>query len=534
MHPLDLGILIAYLLLVTVIALVVMRRTRTGDDLFLAGRSLGWGVIGLSLFASNISSTTLIGLAGAAYASGIAVANYEWMAGLVLVFMALFVIPVFLRQRISTVPGYLGLRYDGWCQRYFSGLTIFMSIVVDTAGGLFAGALVMSFFFPGVPLSWWCVGMAVFAGLYTAAGGLRAVVYTDAVQAVVLLAGSAAITWFVFERFDFDWSAAMAAVPADHLSLIRPLDDASLPGLGTLVGVPILGFWYWATNQYITQRLLGARSLDDARWGALLAGALKLLPLLTMVLPGALALVLYPGLAQPDQVFPKLVHELLPIGFKGLVVAGLFAAIMSTIDSTLNSATTLIIKDFVEPARAQRGRPALSPTQEARWGRLTTLGLMTVAALWAPQISQFEGLFAYLQQAFSVVVPPVVVVFLAGLFWQRATARAARLTLLGGHALGVAFFVAGQWGAWPWHFTLTVGLVTALCALLMVVLSLRDPQGQALPLPGHANPEALARWQPGDLAIHPPRAGWRGAALDYRLQAAVVVALTAWMLVVFW
>ena len=347
MHPLDLAILAAYAALVVAITVGVMRQTRTGDDLFLAGRSLGWGVIGLSLFASNISSTTLIGLAGAAYADGIAVANYEWMAGLVLVFMAVFVIPVFLRQRISTVPGYLGLRFDGWCQRYFSGLTILMSIMVDTAGGIFAGALVMSFFFPGVPLAAWCTGIALFAGLYTAAGGLRAVVYTDALQAMVLLAGSAAITWFVFERFGFSWDAAMQAVPPDHLSLIRPLHDPSLPGLGTLVGVPILGFWYWATNQYIAQRLLGARSLEQARWGAMLAGALKLLPLLIMVLPGALAVSLYPGLAQADQVFPKLVNELLPVGFRGLVIAGLFAAIMSTIDSTLNSATTLIVKDYV-------------------------------------------------------------------------------------------------------------------------------------------------------------------------------------------
>lgn len=518
MHVIDLGIIGAYFLFIIAITLVVMRQTKTGEDLFLAGRSLSWGVIGMSLFASNISSTTLIGLSGAAYNSGIAISNYEWMAGLVLIFMAFFVIPVFLKKQITTVPEYLGERYNGFCRKYFSALTVLMSIIVDTAGGIFAGALVVELFFPNVPIDTTCIAIAVFAGLYTAAGGLRAVVYTDVLQAVILLAGSVAITWFVLGEYDFSLEQAKAAIPPDHLSLIRPLDDPTLPGLGTLVGVPILGFWYWATNQYITQRILGARDVENARWGAVLAGFLKLLPLFIMVLPGAMAIGLYDQIDNADQIFPKLVQDYLPVGFKGIVIAGLFAAIMSTIDSTLNSASTLIIKDFVEPAKAK----PLTAGEEGKWGRWTTIILMIIAALWAPQIANFKGLFSYLQQAFSIVVPPVVAIFMFGLFWKNATARGATATLIIGHILGLAFFIAGQTGLWHLHYTITVGIVTAICCVLMAGISLLTPQSR-VERPDVAWNKAYIR----------PAAqlGWYQ---DYRIYAVTVVILTAVMLAVFW
>lgn len=518
MHVIDLGIIAAYFVFIIAITIFVMRTTRTGDDLFLAGRSLGWGVIGFSLFASNISSTTLIGLSGAAFTDGLAISNYEWMAGLVLVFMSFFVIPVFLRKKITTVPEYLGERYNGFCRKYFSGLTILMSIIVDTAGGIFAGALVVQLFFPDIPFQATCVAIAVFAGFYTAAGGLRAVVYTDVLQAIILLIGSAAITFYVFSEFDFSWAQAKAAIPEGHLSLIRPMDDPMLPGLGTLIGVPILGFWYWATNQYITQRILGARDLEQARLGAVLAGFLKILPLFIMVLPGAMALGLYETIGNPDQIFPKLVQDYLPIGFKGIVIAGLFAAIMSTIDSTLNSASTLIIKDFVEPAK----KDPLTPKEEGRWGRFVTLILMVCAAIWAPQIAHFKGLFAYLQQAFSIVVPPVVTVFMLGLFWRGATAKAATVTLLSGHVLGLGFFVAGQLDLWQLHYTITVGIVTGICMAVMLIASYATRRSNV------ERPDVA--WRRSDCAPT-MTLGW---AHDYRVYAVIVLILTAIMLSLFW
>ena len=306
MNAVDWGVIAAYLAIVILIGAVVARRASgSGEELFLAGRSLGFVAIGLSLFASNISSTTMIGVAGAAYTSGISVAHYELMAALILVFMAVFTIPVFLRTRITTIPEYLEKRFGPAVCKYVSALTVFLSIFVDTAGSIFAGVLVLQTLQPGIPFLPACIALAVFAGLYTAAGGLRAVVYTDMLQAIVLLVGAGIITYEVFAQFDFSWTAAMASVPQDHLSLVRPLDDPALPWLGVIVGLPVLGFYYWGTNQYIMQRVLGARSVDQARWGAMLAAALKVLPLFIMAIPGALAFALLPNLETGDQVDRK-------------------------------------------------------------------------------------------------------------------------------------------------------------------------------------------------------------------------------------
>ncbi len=448
----DYAIITAYFIVVLVIGFYIARTVETGDDLFLAGRSLRWGPLGGSLFASNISSTTLIGLAGAAYTSGLAVSNYEWMAGLVLVFMSVFYIPIYLKAKISTIPQYLELRFDRRSRLYFSAITILLTVIVDTAGGIYAGSVVLQTFFPDLVLWQTCFALALVAGLYTAAGGLAAVVYTDVIQTVVLIVGSTVITYYVFAEFDFSWAAASAAIPDGHLSLIRPLSDDSLPWLGTLIGVPILGFWYWATNQYITQRILGAASLRDAQWGANLGGALKLLPLFIMVLPGAMAIGLFPDLPDGDAVFPTLISQMLPAGMVGLVLAGLVAAIMSSIDSTLNSSSTLVIKDFVEgPGRE------LEPKKVGLYGRLTTLALMVVAAVWAPQIANFGGLFDYLQQAFSILVPPVAAIFLTGVFTKRGGGRSAFWTMIVGHVAGVAVFLFS-----PLHFTINVGIMTAL------------------------------------------------------------------------
>ncbi len=345
----DLVIVVLYFLVVFAIGFRMARRTHSAEDLFLAGRRLGWLPIGLSLFASNISSTTMIGLTGAAYTWGIAVANYEWMAAPILVVFALFLVPLYLNARIGTVPEFLEYRYDRHVRRYFSLLTIVANIVVDTAGTLFAGAIVLTVFMPGLDLFTAALLLAVIAGLYTAAGGLAAVVYTDVLQAVILLAGSSVVAVLAFAQLDFSWAQLVAQTPPSHLSLMLPLADENLPWLGTLVGVPILGFYFWCTNQFIVQRVLGARSIAHARRGALFAGLLKLPVLFLMVLPGVMASVFMPGLEQGDQVFPALISTLLPPGLAGLVLAALVAALMSSIDSTLNSAAALVTLDFVKP-----------------------------------------------------------------------------------------------------------------------------------------------------------------------------------------
>jgi len=461
---LDYVVIFSYVLIVIALCICVTKRSPDSDELFLAGRTLGPTVIGFSLFASNISSTTLIGIPGAAWETGIAVANYEWMAALVLLFTAVFVLPTFIRNRIATIPEILERRFDARLRKYLSVVSLFLSIVLDTAGSLYAGAVVLMLFFPEFSLAPTCAAMALFAGIYTAAGGLRAVVYTDVLQAIVLLIGAAVLSYIVFGQFDFDWQQVKAQVEPGHLSLIRPMDDPALPWLGTLIGLPILGFYYWTMNQYVAQRLLGARDLPAAAKGAMFAAALKLLPLFLMALPGAMAAALFTDLERADTVFPRLIAEYAPAGVAGLMLAGLMAAIMSSVDSTLNSASTLVMLDFVKPKF-----PAITTQQLAKWGRVCTIILMLAAAIWAPFIDHFPGLFAYLQQTFSYVVPPLVAVFAAGFCSRKVTAGSALTGLICGHGISCSMFIGAQFGWHQIHFTVVAGLLFA--ATLLLILS---------------------------------------------------------------
>jgi SSS family solute:Na+ symporter len=505
----DFGVIGAYFVLVLYIGLRAARRTRTGEDLFLAGRRLGWVPVGFSLFASNISSTTLVGLSGAAYIWGIAVSNYEWMAAFVLVFFAIFFIPCYLNGRISTVPEFLERRFDRRARLYFSALTLFSNIVVDTAGTLFAGAMVFTLFFPQVDLTTACLLLALVAGAYTAAGGLAAVVYTDVLQAVVLLIGAALVSYLSFAELDFSWSRVVAATPPEKLSLLLPLDDPNLPWLGTLVGVPILGFYFWCTNQFIVQRVLGARSIAHARWGALFAGFLKLPVLYLMVFPGVMAAVFLPGLEKGDMVFPTLVSTLLPAGLAGLVIAGLLAAIMSSIDSTLNSASALLTMDFLRP-----GDRGWSDRRTAWVGRCCILGFMALAVMLAPLIENFPGLFHYLQSALAYLVPPVVVVFIVGMFWRGARPASAILTLVGGHVVSGLLFLLSALDILDLHFTIVAGMLTLVSAGIMLScgrLGKPPDQNQLRDFTFH---RAMARPAPG-------LAWWQ----DYRLQGLALSLL---------
>jgi SSS family solute:Na+ symporter len=510
LHAVDYWVLALYLVAVVAVCVRVTRRAPDAEELFLAGRSLGIGVVGLSLFASNISSTTLIGLPGAAWQSGISVANYEWWAALVLVFTAVFVLPVLIGSRITTLPELLERRYDARTRKYLSAVSVFLSVVLDTAGSLYAGALVLMLFIPGLSLAPTCAALAVFTGLYTAAGGLRAVALTDVLQSLVLLVGSLWLAILVFAQFDYSWSAVVAALPADKLSLIRPWDDQVLPWTGTLIGLPILGFYYWTMNQYVSQRLLGARDIRTAGWGAMLAATLKLLPLFLMVLPGVMAAALFTDLDRADTVFPRLVATYAPVGLAGLIIAGLMAAIMSSIDSALNSASTLITLDFVAPRR-----PGLDAKAQARLGRIITLSLVAVAALWAPMIDRFPGLFAYLQQGFAYVTPPLVAIFLLGLFNRAIGASAALYACATGHAVSAAWFVATQTGLLDVHFTVVAGILL----LVTVVAALAWQRWLGAP-PSDAQLEAVTakRYAPLPVAVR------RCAIAITLVVAAIVVA----------
>ena len=404
-------------------------------------------------------------------------------------------------------------------------------MVVDTAGSLYAGAVVLQLFFPDLDLWTTCLVLALVAGLYTAAGGLAAVVYTDMIQTVVLILGSCLMTYCVFshEAIAGSWDTFVSAVgdPA-KFSLInpehRPMSDPNLPWLGTLIGVPILGFYFWVTNQYIVQRVLGAKTVDDARWGALLGGLLKLPVLFIMVLPGLAFSVIWatenPG--QPlavDQVYPRMVTTLLPVGAIGLVIAGLIAAIMSSIDSTLNRASALITLDFVKP-----GRPDLSEKDTLRIGRISMATIMVLAAFWAPQIANFEGLFKYLQEVLAYMVPPVTILFLMGVVWSGGTKESALATLIGGHLVSIVLFVGskGVLGIPQFlpsiHFTLIAGIVFGASLLIYLLTS------------GWGERRVLS--EISDLMIQPAPAAQPGLK-DYRLHSAILLALTGALVIAF-
>ncbi len=432
---LDLVVLVAYLVASVGFGIWLSRRQSSSEDYFLAGRNMAWWTVGFSLFASNISSTTLVGLAGQGYSHGIAVFNYEWMAAIVLGFFVVYMLPSVLSARVYTMPELLERRFSRGARLYFSALTLFLNIVVDTAGSLYAGGLLIQVIYPEVSLWVSIPVLAVVAGVYTATGGLKAVMYTDVFQAVILLVGSLVLTIEVFSAIG-GWETFSATIPPERLSLIRPLDDEVMPWPTLLLGVPLLGFYFWCTNQFMVQRVLGAKDVAHASWGALFAGFLKLPVLFIMVLPGTAAVMLYPDLPRGDAVFPTLVMDLLPIGFKGLVCAGFVAALMSQIDSTLHGASTLVTMDFVRPLR-----PGISDRGLLYTGRIVVVVLMTLAAAWAPSLGRFGTLFGYLQSVLAYAVPPVLSLFLVGWFWERASAFGAQLALLGGTLLGFVLFI---------------------------------------------------------------------------------------------
>lgn len=472
----DSLIIVWYFIILLIIGFSFYSRTHTESELFLAGRRLTWPAIGFSLFATNISSTTMIGLAGSAYVYGVAVSSYEWMATLVLIFGVLFIFPFYFHHRISTIPEFLEKRFNVAIRRYVSMFTILLSVVIDIAASLYAGALLIAIFLPGTNIWITCFVLAVLAGLYTAGGGLAAVVYTDILQAVLIIMAGTILSFAVFSQYDFSWTAATDGLQELHLQIFRPAHDSFLPWTGIVLGLPLLSFYVWIINQYIVQRILGAKNINHARWGALFGASLKLLVLFIMVIPGLMAINLLPKLDNPDMVFPTLVKELLPPGVLGIMLAGVLAAIMSSLDSALNSASTLIVIDLIKPLR-----PHLESKQLARIGKSITLGLMIFAGVWAPFISYFSGLFDYVQIALAYLIPPVVTVFLAGIFLPGTHGRSALWTMVSGHFFSGIFIILTLNDILKVHYTLITFLLFLISCFSIFILNHLLSPGQDEP-----------------------------------------------------
>ncbi len=519
----DIAVIIVYFTAVLAHGFWSGRRERNAGDYFLAGRSLPWALIGASLYASNMSGASFVGLIGASYEYGLVVFNYEWTAAAVLIFFALFMAPVFLRAKLFTVPEYLETRFDRRTRRFYAGFTLFTLMFIDIAGALFAGGLVISMMIPSLSLWGAAAAIALLAGVYTIAGGLRAVVVTDAVQAALMIIGASVILWAGLDAAG-GWSALFTALDAGRTEMIKPASDPFLPWTG-LFGVLLLGFYYWTLNQYFVQRVLAARDVTEARRGALFGGLLKLPNLFFMMAPGLIAFVLYPALERPDLAFPTLIVELLPAGLKGLIVTALIAAIMSSLDSAFNAGASIATMDFIKPARPQIRDRSLVWIGRAVTGAMMLLGMGVV-----PLVERFGSLFAYFQSTLAYITPPVVAVFMAGLFAPRVGARAAFATLAAMIPAGMGLFLAkevtGLWarlGAPDIHFTIMASLSFLLSVCLLAALSVLDA--------GAPEQEEKKRsvFRTADLA-HGPRGGWH---VDYRWQAAGLALLTGILVMAF-
>lgn len=477
----DLAVIIGYLLLSRIIPLVAQSRmkkkakaggkeTDEAEDYFLGGRNFIWPFVGLSLVATNMSGATFVGLAGGAYEQGISIFAYEWMSAVILVIFIFFILPFYLRSEAFTLPEFLEKRFDRRTRMSFAGFNLFANMFIDMAAALFAGAMVVKVLYPDVPLIVSVAVLAILAAIYTVIGGLGAVMISDSIQATVTLVGGVLVLIATFNAIE-SWDAMVQTAGDEKMSLILPADHGDLPWPGLVTGVLIIGLYYWTTNQLVVQRTLGAKSLDHGRWGSLLAGAIKLTFLFLFILPGVMALSLYPELDNPDTVFPTLVFDLMPVGLRGLILAAVIAAITSTVDSILNSASTIVTMDFVKTMRPQTSQRGLVTI-----GRISTVVALVVAIVWAPFIAQFDTLYQYLQSVLSYLVPPVVAVFLLGIGWRRTSATAAFLTLVVMQPLGLAMFLLVEVnGLVPLQFLYAAGISFGLSLAMLVGISLLGP-----------------------------------------------------------
>ncbi len=453
-----------------------------GGHYFLAGNTLTWPVIGLSMFAANISTVHLVSLAEAAYKYGLVYGNFEWMAGFTLILLSLFFAPLYLRSKVPTLPDFLERRYNRQCRDVLSVVSLFSAIVIHIGIALYTAAWVLRGIL-GMPagatilgidaMMFFIIALGLLTGVYTMLGGLLAVVWTESIQTVLLLLGAVVITAAAWAKIG-GW-AELSQTLATHvhplagtakdipertvgfLTMARGASDLSgLPWYSILLGYPVLGIWYWCADQTIVQRVLAARDENHARLGPLFCAFIKIFPVFLFVLPGTICLALVQQNAfggdapkQAADTYTFLITRLLPVGLKGLVTAAMLAAAMQTCSAALNSTATLFVYDIYK-----RWRPGIRDHQLVVMGKITTVVATVLAILWSPLLSHYATIFDGLCRLISYISPPITAVFLVGVFSKRASGKAAYCTLLAGSGLGAVMFAldffgnpAGDWCA---------------------------------------------------------------------------------------
>jgi solute:Na+ symporter, SSS family len=515
---------------------VVSKNKDTAADYFLAGRNLGWWVVGASIFASNIGSEHIVGLAGSGAKDGVALAHYELHAWCLLVLAWVFV-PFYARSLVFTMPEFLERRFSTGSRYVLSIVSLVTFVVSKIAVGIFAGGVVFATLLPEMRIgnidSFWIGSVLVIllTGIYTAVGGMRAVAYTDAVQVVVLIGGSALLTFYGLnmlgdgaigagwaklreycgsEMFNL-WKPIVPAGQVATWAPIKELNEAgaitkqawyfntNFPWLGMAICAPVIGLWYWCTDQYIVQRALGAPNERVARQGSIFAAFLKLFPVYLFIIPGLICFALaksgkVPGLAEvydpatgqataaAQGAFPLMVQHLLPAGLRGIVVAGLLSALMGSLAGVFNACSTLFTVDIYEKLR-----PKATQSELVRMGRIATIVMVVIAMAWIPVVKGAHGLYGYLQSIQGYLAPPVFVVFFFGVFWKRLNAKGCLWAMIVGFIVGLFRMLVDtpctldsnfhyREGSFFWiinniNFQYFSILITIISAVVMVVVS---------------------------------------------------------------
>ncbi len=431
--PLDSLIILLSLALVVWAVLCAARTQQTGAEYFLAGRDLRWPFIGMSLLASNISAEHVVGLAGDGYRVGLVTGGYEWMAAWCLIILASLFAPLYLRNRIFTIPEFLERRFGWGLRAFLSGNLLVMNVLTKNAIDLWAGSLLFVLLFGWNQFAV-MIALSIFTAIYTMKGGLRAVVYADMVQGTWLIISSIILTIAGLTAVG-GWSGLTSRIDANLLHMAKPL-DSDLPITGFLIGNLFGGMFYWCMDQTNVQRVLGARSIDQGQKGAIFAGFLKLLIPFILVLPGLIARALYPNLPKPDMAYPTLVSNMLPIGLRGLVLAGLIAILMSSMSACYNSSATLVVRDFF-----LRWNPHLTDAAQVAIGRRVTIVMAILGVLAAPLVGLSVTIWHYLQMLSAYLGVPLGAVIFVGLLWKRGNTTGAITGGIAGFALGLFLFL---------------------------------------------------------------------------------------------
>ncbi len=550
-EPVDMAIVVAYLVGIVAVGCWAGLRKRkqhsSGRDYFLAGGKLGWAVIGLALFSTNISTVHLVSLAQEGYLNGLAYGNFEWMAAFTLIALALFFAPFYIRSKVTTLPDFLEKRYDHYCRDWLAILSIVSAIFIHIGGSLYAGAVVLRGLF-GFDIMTSIISISILTGLYTIVGGLMAVVVTESIQTVIMVLGAVCVTGIGLWKIG-GWEGLTANVEPVKLTMLRSASDAShLPWYSVFLGYPIIGLWYWCADQTIVQRVLGARDENHARVGPIFAGFIKILPVFIFVLPGVICAGLIHQGTLPNEIkdssdtYAFMITHLLPVGLKGVVAASLLAALMSTVSGALNSIATLFSHDIYK-----RWKPETSDKKLVRIGQIATFVGMVAAITWSPFLSRFESVFQGLSAMICYIAPPITVVFVGGISWRKASSAGARAALYIGSFLGFLVFIidwfkvnkglfnwlnnhiptlSGLWQLWQRYdipFMMMTFYLFLACSIILIVGSLIKPHQ-------HTEQSRQLVWSHPLETLQSP--GWRGFG-NYKFLACLLFLIMIFLYIIF-